>query len=572
MKLLQNRLLGIGLGLALLSSFAVAGENTPKRTKRLQEKVDIKVVAWGPNQALVDQAKARVEESAAVQNVLKNTKYRLVSFDYIENNGDKSKLTAPPTRFQIVFYDYTNDRTFVAESNFAGTEAVAIREENFEPGVGNEEFKDALEIIKKDVKLGALYKQNKLNFYEAMPPVSNLNGERLVNVGVKFLPDGENQVVGVSFKKEKVINYVGNAPLTSKAASEACGIAPSGQESTDSGVAGQYQVMISQNGSTLWEMLVVRPSASSGSVERSGIEIRDVKYKGKSVLKRGHAPVLTVQYPEGNCGPFRDWQYGEGFFNAPATGAINPAPGIRILAEGQTAQTALDSGNDTGNFQGVAIYTQNTDFGKEIVMVSEMQAGWYRYIMEWRFASDGTIRPRYGFGAVNNPCVCAVHNHHIYWRFDFDIVNPINKIFQIERGRKFLQPIINEAARLRNYQTNRGFLIQNSTGNEAYAIVPNISDGATDSFGGGDFWLLRYKAGSGGEPDEIDDPNPDTSSAVKLEPWVNNESLVNQDIVVWYGAHFIHDEHGSNLLSPDRSGDILTNSHVVGPELRPIRW
>ena len=34
----------------------------------------------------------------------------------------------------------------------------------------------------------------------------------------------------------------------------------------------------------------------------------------------------------------------------------------------------------------VAIYQQNVGLGNELVMVSEMNAGWYRYIMEWRYS------------------------------------------------------------------------------------------------------------------------------------------------------------------------------------------
>jgi hypothetical protein len=317
-------------------------------------------------------------------------------------------------------------------------------------------------------------------------------------------------------------------------------------------------------------MLVIRPSASSGnSFERSGIEVRDVKYKGKSVLKRGHVPVLNVSYTDNVCGPYRDWQYQEGFFDAPTQGATDPAPGIRILGAGQIAQTALDSGIDMGNFVGVAIYKQDVGFGEELVMVSEMNAGWYRYIMEWRFAPDGTIRPRYGYGATNDSCVCTVHHHHTYWRFDFDIVNPNNKIFQVERGRKFLQPITNEVTRLRNYATNRSYVIQNSTGNEAYMLVPNITDGNTDTYGKGDLWFLKFQ-GTADAPGELDDPNTDT--AVNLAPWVNNESLVDQDVVVWYAAHFIHSD-GLNRLEPNRiNPSILSSSHVVGPDIRPIRW
>ena len=321
-------------------------------------------------------------------------------------------------------------------------------------------------------------------------------------------------------------------------------------------------------------MLVIRPVASSGT-NASGVEVRDVRYRGKMVLKRGHVPILNVQYTGGQCGPYRDWEDQEDAFQAPAAGATDPAPGIRLLAPGQIATTALESGNDTGNFNGVAVYTQNN----ETVMVSEMAAGWYRYIMEWRFDNDGTIRPRYGFGATNNSCVCFVHNHHAYWRFDFDIVNPNNNIFQVERGRKFITPITTETRLLRNYQTNRSLLIQNGSGNEAYLLVPNLTDGVADTFGKSDFWILRYKNVFQGTPvqNEIDDGVTcvtcgGLSGAIQIDPYLNGESLENQDLVVWYGAHFVHAD-GANTLNPDRTGrNILSGSHVVGPDLRPIRW
>lgn len=567
MKKVNCLIIGLCLVAAFAANAAFAGENNRKRARKTLPKVTIKVLPWGPTPADVQAAKVRVEKSSAVQNRLKNTKYRLISFDNIEKGADKSKSAQPPTNFRIIFYDYDNDRTFVAESDFAGTQDVAIREENFQPGVSSDELADAFETIKNDRELGELYSRKQLKIFEAMPPISLLNGERLVNVGIKILPDGENQVVGVSFKNKRVVRYRGDAPLTSLAGQDACGINSANQGNPANGTAGQFQLSVSQNNSALWEMLVVRPAASSGnSEERSGIEIRDVKYKGKSVLKRGHVPVLNVQYDSDACGPYRDWQYAEGYFNAPAEGATDPAPGIRILAAGQIAQTSLDSGVDSGNFAGVAIYTQND----EVVLVSEMDAGWYRYIMEWRFASDGTIRPRYGFGATNSSCVCYTHHHNVYWRFDFDIVSPNNKVFQIERGRKFMKPVTNETSLLRNYATNRSFLIQNANGDEGYKIVPNISDGQADDFSQGDFWFLKYRAGSGGEPDEIDDPNGDEKA--NLAPWLNNESLTNQDVVVWYSAHFKHADHDGELLNPNRSGATVSGSHVVGPDLRPVRW
>ena len=86
------------------------------------------------------------------------------------------------------------------------------------------------------------------------------------------------------------------------------------------------------------------------------------------------------------CGPYRDWQNAEGMIQA--TG-LDVAPGFRLC--NTPATTILDTGSDTGNDLGVAIYVQ----GQEVVLVSEMEAGWYRYISMWRLHADGTIRPAF---------------------------------------------------------------------------------------------------------------------------------------------------------------------------------
>ena len=577
--MLRNGFLGAGLFIALFSGLAAANENSTKREKRAQEPVKITAVQWGPTQNVVDAAKLRVERSAAVQNALKGAKYRMLSLNYIDNSGDKLQPSTPPKRFRMVFYDYTNDRTLVAENDFAGAETITVREESFQPNSNDEEFNEAVRILTSDERFSSFLKGEQLRAFQPMPPVTVLSGtrERLVNVGLEAQGDSVgNEVISVSLGRGTVIRYDRGAPNTSKAAPDACGI-PASQGATARGVAGQYQLTVSQGATPLWEMIVIRPSASSGTMS-SGIELRDVKYKGKSVMKRGHAPVLNVEYPSGVCGPYRGWQYAEGFFDAPAAGATDPAPGIRILAAGQIAQTALDSGIDMGNFQGVAIYTQND----ETVMVSEMNAGWYRYIMEWRFANDGTIRPRYGFGATNNSCVCSVHNHHVYWRFDFDIVSPTNKVFQVERGRKFLQPIVTELTRLKSLQTNRSILVQNSTSDEAYMLVPNKTDGQADNYGRSDIWVLKYKNVNGGTTvqNEIDDGWPSINgpctatdgSCININQFINNESVAGEDVVIWYGAHFVHSD-GANLLEENRiNPSILSGTHVVGPDIRPVRW
>ena len=119
-----------------------------------------------------------------------------------------------------------------------------------------------------------------------------------------------------------------------------------------------------RDGETLWRLVVVRPAASSGEVG-SGVELRAVSYRGTRVLRRAHVPILNVRYDGNACGPYRDWQNEEGRFKAQGAAV---APGFRLCP--QPATTVLDTGDDQGNFAGVAIYVD----GDEVVLVSELEA------------------------------------------------------------------------------------------------------------------------------------------------------------------------------------------------------
>jgi Cu2+-containing amine oxidase len=228
----------------------------------------------------------------------------------------------------------------------------------------------------------------------------------------------------------------------------------------------------------------------------------------------------------------------------------------------------MESGSDTGNFLGTAIYVQ----GLEVVLVSEMQAGWYRYISQWRLHADGTIRPRFGFSAVKNSCVCNRHHHHAYWRFDFDIDTPGNN-----QVREFNDPPIIpgtnwhdkkfEIKRFRDPSHKRKWRVLNTASGDAYDIIPGSDDGvATQSpdwpFAEGDVWVLRYRG------TELDDGvNQTGGPAATLEAHIDNfvtgESVQNTDVVVWYSGHVTHD------VTHDPPGVF---GHTVGPDLRPVQW
>lgn len=544
---------------------------------RAQPKLRINVVPVGPTEEAMSVVKDSIPTRAPVQKYLRGTRNRLLHFGLLETDAKAGS----PKRYQATFYDYTNDRTVRVEGNFdsAGEEKFSVSNE--QPVPSDEEFEDALSIIEQDAVLGAALRAGELKEYRPMPPVlypalPGAKVERTVYVGLAQ-GDGKgfsNEVVGVQMARRTLVRYKEGAPLTSKAAPEACGISSASQSTSGDGLAGQYQfTVLDQNNITLWEFLAIRPSASSGRTnERSGIELRDVKYRGKSVLKRIHAPILNVDYDNNACGPFRDWQYQEGMFQATGTDIPGSNGGVRDCGT-NIATTALDSGNDTGNFKGIAFYQQEG----EVVLVTEMNAGWYRYICEYRLASNGTIRPRYGYGATNNSCVCLAHTHHVYWRMDFDIgTSSDNEVFPTTRY--IVRP---KGAYQTEQRVDRnlvgGFLIRNSVTGDAYRLVPNQNDGHAEpspDFGRGDVWLLKYN-GTATVPTELDDPN--TSSAANIDSWVNGESI-KPDVVIWYGGHYYHND-GGNGVERERSRpyefnspNFISGSHVQGPDLVPYKW
>jgi hypothetical protein len=542
-----------------------------------QAKLRINVVPVGPTEEAMSIVKNEIPNRAAVQKYLRGTSNRMLHFGLLETDAKAGSQTAQ-ARYQATFYDYTNNRTVRVEGNYDAAGAEKFSVSNEQPPPNDEEFDDALAVIEQDQVLGAALRAGELKPYRPMPPVlyadrAGARVERTVYVGLGE-GDGKgfsNEIVGVNMTRRKMVRYADGAPPTSRATPDACGISSSSQSTTANGTAGQYQFTVTDaNNTTLWEFLALRPSASSGnSSERSGIELRNVKYRGKSVLKRIHAPVLNVKYDSG-CGPYRDWQYSEGPFQATGTDLPGSNGGLRDCGT-NVATTALDSGNDTGNFKGVAFYQQDG----EVVLVTEMNAGWYRYVCEYRLAADGTIRPRYGYGATANSCVCLAHTHHVYWRMDFDIDTPENnEVFPTSRYSVRVKSAYQTEQRIdRNLQGS--FLIRNSETGDAYRLVPNDNDGHAEptDYGRGDVWLLKFN-GTAAAPTELDDPNSNTEA--NIGAWLTGESI-KSDVVIWYGAHYYHNDGGNGIererSRPDEfTPNFISGSHVQGPDLIPYKW
>jgi hypothetical protein len=169
---------------------------------------------------------------------------------------------------------------------------------------------------------------------------------------------------------------------------------------------------------------------------------------------------------------------------------------------------------------------------------------------------SGVIKPRFGFGATSNSCVCNIHTHHFYLRLDFDINTATENVVTDNLPTGNVE-IMTEAMRPRVDRVHQTWTISNFVSGESVVLRPGPWDGNWDKYGKGDVWVLLNK------PTEIDDGVSCTSctgSFINIAPFVNGETTYRADIVVWYGAHFNH-----------INGNVACGTSA-GPDIEITRW
>ena len=518
--------------------------------------LNVEIEQWGPDVATLNAVSCSLLDHPQLQEYLADTSHRLLSFDVLDRE-QKTASPRPPGRFRATIYDYTNNRTLNAEGCLDEPDLLVVSESAAQPLPSNEEFEHAVNLLFEHPELGPRLRQEQYQIYRPMPPLIEIEEpdgriERTLSVGL-FSDELGHRILGVNLIRNQVLEELHDVAHPN---GDVCG-PPYNLICAQGDGTQQLRLKVTQGATVLWNFTVVRPKNSSGT-NGSGIELRHVYYRGKQVLYRAHVPILNVEYSQAgiqaNCGPtYRDWQNSETCFEAIGT---DFAPGFRFCTS--PAKTILDTGIDSGNFRGVAIYVS----GQEVVLVSELTAGWYRYISEWRLHANGTIRPRFGFAATNNPCTCKSHHHHAYWRFDFDIRTAGKNLVEefndppLFGGSKWHRKFY-EIRRLRDSSRKRKWRVTNTSTGEGYELIPGANDGTASSYGVGDIWILRYH-GSEIDDGQIFTTDPAKSKA-QLDRFLNGEMIENQDVVLWYSGHFLRDsQHGG--------------SHIIGPVLKPVNW
>ncbi|MBP6327212.1 MAG: hypothetical protein WBC13_13835 [Dokdonella sp.] len=336
----------------------------------------------------------------------------------------------------------------------------------------------------------------------------------------------------------------------------------------------------------VWEMCWVQPSQSVAA-DGSGLELRDVHYKGILVAKRLHAPILFAEYRNsGTC--YRDWKDSDARFVASVPvrnqlGVPSPYIATTVCDVSQDATAAYGSCPFTGapgtNFVladcigapgGVAI----EDMGDHVVLTTQYSAAWYQYTGRYAFWANGDIQPEFGFGNRDGTNNSLTHWHHNYWRFDFDIDGSGNN--------EILANGVSQSTEFSGLRSLTGgpgggptyWDVMSTKGDFGYRIVSGSGDYNPPNQSGRNFHsvdVIGSRFINNEYADRSDNNLGDcTMTATNI---ANSQSIADTDVVFWYRAS-VRDANGNNW-PPGCSGASCEpqNSMVckqVGPTITQV--
>ncbi|WP_328767923.1 copper amine oxidase [Streptomyces sp. NBC_00286] len=321
----------------------------------------------------------------------------------------------------------------------------------------------------------------------------------------------------------------------------------------------------------------------------AGLVLENVSYQPKGearpirVLTSAKVAQIHVPYDDGSVE--YDDLTGAGF----AQGLMNMAPGE---CPGGTIKTvkvpdAVDPANS--NVKGLCTTTRSRGHayrmqgdtankvwqrqGKDLLVYTVNQTGWYEYITEWRFQDDGQINMNVGATGSLSPGdydagdgrgwpigkgakdYATSHSHNVFWRLNFGLDgNPKNKVEQYDskvsppaqggeapRNKTTRTPITKELAG--DAKNMRWWRVVSTTGKNkddhprSYEIVP----GATSKYPGRsytkhDVYFTQYK-----KCEQFASHNPRNCGAgggKSVDKWVNGQNLTHP--VAWVNIGFHH--------------------------------
>jgi len=253
----------------------------------------------------------------------------------------------------------------------------------------------------------------------------------------------------------------------------------------------------------------------------AGLELTDVKFQDREILKKVSFPVMRVDYDNDVCGPYADilWT------NAYVPIELSP-PYESCNGDGFCARTFKQDGNDY------------------LEVGASAELGEYDIYQSYIFSPEGFF-DSYVF---SRGLQCETdHRHHAHWMYDFDIDG--RESDQVLKNSGDLQTSeFNDRKVSTSYWT-----IKDSETGLRVELNPGPYDGFTDEFSQWDVAVRKWNDGETdhwtlGARGEIGDNYNDS------------ESIDREDIVFWYVTHLDH-----------KSLEGSTKWHSSGPRVQVIK-
>ena len=253
----------------------------------------------------------------------------------------------------------------------------------------------------------------------------------------------------------------------------------------------------------------------------AGLELTDVKFQDREILKKVSFPVMRVDYDNDVCGPYADilWT------NAYVPIELSP-PYESCNGDGFCARTFKQDGNDY------------------LEVGASAELGEYDIYQSYIFSPEGFF-DSYVF---SRGLQCETdHRHHAHWMYDFDIDG--RESDQVLKNSGDLQTSeFNDRKVSTSYWT-----IKDSETGLRVELNPGPYDGFTDEFSQWDVAVRKWNDG------ETDNSTLGAKGDIGHN-YNDSESIDREDIVFWYVTHLDH-----------KSLEGSTKWHSSGPRVQVIK-
>ncbi|RNL63894.1 hypothetical protein [Arthrobacter oryzae] len=293
-----------------------------------------------------------------------------------------------------------------------------------------------------------------------------------------------------------------------------------------------------------------------------GLSLLNGTYRGRNVIGKFSMPAIRVKYRVD--GGYLDWR-------RPLSKGAGPyADRLRWKLGGLYGLQQI--ANRGWQYVGLEDYIRDGVQWMEISIYGRIGA--YHLSQQWHISEDGWVLPRlWSKGLTIN----MDHQHHPYWRLDFDIDGTDhNRVFKRNFGKwSSYTTEVNDNKHF-DPRAETAWFVRNEVTLQGAWIFPGPKDGTVDNFSRIDVGIRRFNAEEELHPWRYEKaPWPhdtwnwqfDTGGLLQD----NGESVNDTDVVFWYVSHMVHHANEGNDHWGS-SGPFIKFALDVPPRLPPPRF